>query len=515
MTKNELERFQGVPGLSSVISMLKNGRPATPRSWLYENQSPEWIRDEVLRIVDKYCQSMFDKVKREEHAYSKFAQQGGVPKINKEIKEIVFNSYTLCHLPRPMYKRAIWDQAKRNVISKLQLHGQLSRWTYQQVYDKMRLKGTTDRYAGDPTGGSKNEPEVFKKACEYADNGMWEEMLSEILIRSYRGKLRRVDMIPYSTTLLELSFVDPLLDHIMSLKLPELATFEGFDEVKRSLYKHHANVGNGMVFGGDSTKMDDHFGVECTLQVFDVLKHAFSPNDQSLFKKLCIHMHNIQRAWIDGKKIVGEHGLASGSGFTNLFETIHDMIVLEVAKITKPQLFIQSWEIGDDYCVALTQQRKYAHFFVSLFEACGLPGNLEKQSDDPDWFEFLQRTGIKGYIDHKKKETKMIYLLMSAMRSAVYPENFINPEEFNSDVFCMKMASIAENCVDHPAFVPWCQWIAKGQKDIIPFAKQRASKLDRMWKNALAVRGLRESYNNEKQNKPLSSFECIKVWSQM
>lgn len=413
-----------------------------------------------------------------------------------------------------MYKREVWQQAKRNVIERLRLTGQYKPWTYEMVFNKMKSKGTADRYAAWPTGGSKLDKVIYDKAVELANSGRWKEALSLILIRSYRGKLRRVDMIPYCVTLRELSFVDPLIEHIQNLKLPETSPMQGFDVVKKCMYAEQFNFAPGMVFGGDSTKMDDHFGIDCTMQVFDVLKHAFPQQYWSDFEELCRFMHNIPRVWINGKKVVGEHGLASGSGFTNLFETIHDMIVLEVAKLQSPVVG-RPIMIGDDYIVKMRKRGKYSKFFVDLFMACGLPGNLDKQSDDYDVFEFLQRVGIKDYNDPKAKEVLMIYLIMSAMRSAVYPENFINPAEFNSDMFVCKLASICENCVDHPAFEPWCRFIAKGQKDIITFAKQKRSRIDKIWTKALSVRGIRESYNNEKQNKPLSTFKCIQIWAKM
>lgn len=493
--------------------MLKQGRPATPRSWLYEDKEPEWIQKQVLNLVSSLT-SKFDIIKRKEFEYNKFHEQGGVPKFNHEIREIILNSYTLCRQARPMYKTSIWKQAKEIVANKLQLHGQLRRWTYDEVYAKMKLKGTQDRFAAWPTGGHKDEAEIFNKACEMADDGRWRNTLSLILIRSYRGKLRRVDMMPFSVTLRELRYVDPLIEHIQRIKLIETTPMEGFDEVKKSMYITGTNRAPGMVFGGDSTKMDDHFGEDCTMEVYDVLKLAFPQSEWTRFKELCRFMHYIPRVWINDKKVVGKHGLASGSGFTNLFETIHDMIVLEVARLKSPEVK-DARMIGDDYEVDMKKKGKYSKFFVNLFGQCGLPGNLDKQSDDYNSFEFLQRIGIKDYVNDTEKYVRMIYLLMSAMRSAIYPENYVDPELFNSDMFVCKIAQICENCVDHPMFEKWCRWIAKGQKDIIPFAKQKRSKIDKIWAKALSVRGIRESYNNEKQNKPLSTFKCIQIWAKM
>lgn len=506
----EDEIIRGSQSIEGAINRLKVGKAATPRSWFYEKKSPDTILQEVKSIVDDYDGPGADILKQFEESYiKKYLPQGGVPAWNEELAQLVKDSYIESVQQRPLYKSAIWNKAKQVVIRKLKLHGQLKLWSYDKTLSNMQLKGTESKYAGWPTGGKKKDPAVFAKACRDADNGAWRDYPAILMFRSYKAKIRMIWMYPYATTLKELSFVNPLMEHIQSLNLFEFQPWKGFDYVKQSL--NHV-FDDGMVYGGDSKRMDNHFGLPCSMEVFDVIKHGFNPGDWDLLKELLIHMHEIPIVTPDGM-YTGQHGVSSGSGFTSLCETIHDMIIYEAAKLKSPEVS-KGMFIGDDYINKMLKVKKWASFWVALYLSAGLPGQLEKQSDDPDSFTFCQRISIKSYQPFKD-HCAMIYSAISWARTNVWPENYIDPEDYSSDMYFSKLAMTSENLVDHPKFRELMIYAARSQKDVIRTAKQSARKLDKIWAKARVTAGIGESYNQEKQDKPLKDYACVKIWASL
>lgn len=506
----------GSDAIRNYLQGLEAGRPMTPRSWFGEDETPESLLNQVKSIVEstKVNSPYADVIKRYTLSFEeKYGPQGGTPPI-AETAETILKGF----VPNPVdYSDPLWIKAKANVVKLLKFNKTLKPWSYQRVVKDKKFKGKLARYAGFPTGGKKSQPANIERAIRDAMSGKAYEYPAMILFRYYKGKLRMVWMYPFAMTLIGSSYEAPLMEHLRGLNLLSFAMWEGFDEVKPMLTQAW-DPKSQVAFGGDTTAMDDHMQLPQNLEAFDVIKYAFEERYWPELEKVIRHENDIPLLIAPSVMLTGQHGKASGADFTQMTETIYQYIIQEWIRL---QLEAWKWstEIGDDYVTGLDGLVKWADTMVRFYESKGLPGKIEKQSDAIGYFTFVQRLFCEGW--KARGNTHIlggIYSIISALRSLVYPENWIDPDDYPgkfSDMFCTKVAMIVENTVDSPYFDRFCKWAATKQKDIVPFAKKSTKELDHIWKLSKSVRGVGESYNQEKENKPISSYACIAIWRKM
>nr|AVX53252.1 RNA-dependent RNA polymerase [Marmot picobirnavirus] len=508
--------LSGSDAIRGYLSGLTEGRAMTPRSWFGENEAPEALLSQVISIINstKVNSPYADVIKQFTLDYtSKYGPQGGTPPIIDSVELILRGFY-----PNPVdYSDPLWKQAKQNLIKRLMLKKTLKPWSYQRVVDDKKFQGKLSRYAGFPTGGKKSNLENQQKAIKDAISGKCFEYPAMILFRYYKGKLRMVWMYPFAMTLKGAAFEAPLMKHLRGLNMLDFGMWEGFDVIKELLTKAW-DPKTQVAFGGDTTAMDDHMQLPQNLEALDVIKYAFEERYWPELESIIRHENNIPLLLSSKVMLTGQHGKASGADFTQMTETIYQAIVQEWIALQQP-----AWKwwsgIGDDYVTGLNGLMKWAGIMTNYYNKMGLPSKIEKQSDEVGYFTFVQRLIVSGWKARgNSKILGGIYSIISALRSLVYPENWIDPEDYPgrfSDMFCTKVAMIVENTVDSPYFEPFVKWAAHKQKDIIPFAKKAKSELDHIWKLSKSVRGVGESYNQEKQDKPISSYACMAIWRKM
>lgn len=506
------------------LSGLRDGRAMTPRSWLYDDQSgnpksPEQCLQEVISIVEntKINSEFSDEIKQFILSYrEKYGPQGGVPPI-AETTDTILKGFNRNAVDDSVFEDPLWIRARQILITKLELRKACKPWSYQRAYEHKRNKGRLSRYAGFPTGGKKSEVANYNQAVRDIENGKCWTYPAMVLFRFYRGKLRMVWMYPMALDLLGTTYEAAFMEHIRKLGLPQFSPYEGFETVKISV-TNLWRPGENMVFGGDTTAMDDHFWPQMSYQAYLVIRELFEERYWPELERLMMHENEIPLLVAPTVMITGTHGEASGGTFTSLKETIYQSQIQEYIKLLQSDLE-DYMLIGDDYIDFLSRLQKWADLFMKWYNHFGLPGKLEKQSDELYTFTFLQRLFVKGWKARgNSKIVGAIYSLISALRSLIWPENWIDPADYPghfSDMFVTKVAMIVENTVDSPGFEEFAKWVARGQKDIIPFAKKSSKWIDNVWKKSKSVRGIGESYNQEKQDKPLSSYACIAIWRKM
>lgn len=509
------EVIQGNEAIHSYLQGLLAGRPMTPRSWFGESEDPMALLHQLKSIIEstKINSSFSDEIKQFDLSYeSKFGEQGGTPPIESSV-EIILQGFSPSKFDVKVFDDPLWQQAKEILRKRYKFTKTRKPWSYPRVLEDKAFKGRLSRYAGFPTGGKKNSAPNQEKAMKDATTGRCFEYPAMILFRFYKGKLRLLWMYPFAMTLKGASFEGPLMEHLRALKLTEFAPWEGFDQVKEALTEIW-NPDTQKAFGGDTSRMDDHMLEPLNMEAFDVFKYAFEERYWHELEQIIRWENNIPLLINDDILLVGPHGKASGADFTQMTETIYQAIIHEWIKLKYKEL-TTSMYIGDDYEAILNSLEKWAHVFIESYDRFGLPGKEEKQSDEVGLTTFLQRLFVK---DWKARGNSNIlggiYSTISALRSMVYPENWIDPEDYPgrfSDMFCVKIFMILENTVDSPYFDEYVKWAVHKQKDLIPFAKKAFSEIDKIWKLSKPVRGIGESYNQEKQDKPISSYMSIAV----
>lgn len=503
-------------GMSRYLHSLETGRPQTPRSWLYEDKSPEEILaawEAILQTIDGSDTYLSRVYHFDISSKKKWGPQGKVAPIN-ELLPLVTATYTKAVKPRA-FDSARWKQAKEKTVKFLtQITGfkRLRPASYQHVVDDMRARDTLESNSGWPLFTRRNKSEVIRASIADAKSGKWREYPAIILFRNYNLKTRMVWMYPMSANLIEATFVQPLQRVLQEAYKPFFAPWQGFERVKQ-LISHTYSIG-GFISATDYKDTDTHFTEFTTMEVFDVIKHCFQEAFWESLRESLSHVNTIPLLTGKDKLVSGHHGVSSGSNWTNFIETIFDMIFGYYVSMSSKGDVAALYAIGDD--MAWVSYHYNAEFSEQISAAGKLVGQYiqtDKVTNKPESVTTLQRLFQRGYKDRNSSWLRGVYPSIRALNSAVYPEKFHNPKLWSSNMFCARIFMILENCVDHPLFDELVKFTVRGQKDLIPFAKLSATELHYITRETKLLPGFNPTYNQEKRDTSLAWFESIRIAS--
>ena len=523
LTKTELEIIHGNNGLYRYLKSLLEDVPHTQRSWLYE-QVPKgddvlshWLSHlDVLKNGSNFEQEVFQF---DISQMKKWGPQGGHPPIS-ELMDLVQAGYDSSPYPSA-FKTQEWLAAKSAVVTSFKRAGiyALRPASYSRVIDDMQTRDTLESNSGWPLFTRRNKPEVKEHAIRSAEDGSWLEYPAIALFRNYNQKIRLVWMYPMATNLVEGSFFQPLQSRIMKSELANTfyAPWKGFEQV-RSLITELYSDPHRFCAASDFSATDEHFKMAASLEVFDVIKWCFQPQFWASLKLSLKHMHHIPLVISPTQKLVGEHGVSSGSNWTNFVETVFDSILSEYVRIKESEAkgsgtegYSGLYAIGDDMS---WQSGEYDAKFSDRLEQYGREvGQViksDKTTNDRDRVKSLQRLFQRGYSNPEGK-IRAVYSTVRALKSSVYPERFHDPRRWSSDMFCARQYMILENCVDHPLFEEFVKFIVAGNDHLIPFAKLSRSKLDAITRESKLLPGLNPTYNQERRDQSLADFASIRI----
>lgn len=492
--------------MSLYLDNLNRGRSATPHSWLYEKEPAESTLQRWIPIMEsannktKFGElfNQFDQKQIE-----KFGPQGAVPPVtSKECQEVLEPLYSPTEYDSPNALSEYFAKAQqfaKEAFGKRYLRMRPKR--FESVVDDMSTRDTLSTNSGFPRFARRST--VLQKEIQDAETELAYEYPAILLFRQYNGKLRPVWMFPMSVNLIEFSFSQIIQDALQNSQQQwirdYLSPWKGYEDVKKTLTLqwHGQNID-----GGDTTKMDAHMRPAQIELVYEIVKWLFQKQYWEELHSSLMHICKIPLLWSRTEAYVGTHGLASGSGWTQLTETI---LQLFMAWCTG----VQGQGIGDDFYWVADMS---ADELVDYLGKFGLPANPTKQSVSKDELTFLQRLNHQGFFSREDEQVLGAYYpTIRGLNSMLQPEKFHKPKDWNSDMFCTRNYMILENCVDDPCFDEFLKFVVRGHRDMIPFAKKTASELDAIQRKARLVPGLNPSYNQEKREKPLSTFTSIQL----
>nr|QQM16258.1 putative replicase [Rutsystermes virus] len=506
-------------GLTAFLALLEKGRSATPRSWLYEKEPPNSVLNRWLESLQTLEQSSDPFVKKvltfDREKLKVWGPQGAVPPLTTSIKKV--DEYYSSPKASPAFSDPDWLQAIHD--TRLDLFGprcKLRPASYLKVVDDMRMRDTLSTNSGFPDFQRRSDPAVKSRAIADAASGKWIDYPAILLFRQYFGKLRQVWMFPMATNLVEGSFTQPIMAAMRAraaqnrIARDGLAPWTGFTDVKRVVSEWYADP-NSYIFGGDFTGMDIHMRESQMEQVFCLLAPLFTAESRTLLHASLMNANRIglllsRTHWMP--QGTNAHGLASGSNWTQLPETLFQFI-LNRYMAAKMNTWFAMCAIGDDSATN-TPISNYpmAPKLIPVYESVGMEANISKQSDSPEELTFLQRLFQRGYT--KTGQVRAVYPTIRALETSVFPERW-HKENWNSNMFAVRQYMILENCVDHPLFEEFVKFIVRGQKDLIPFAKLSAKALVKYQAEANLIPNLNSTYNQEKRDAGLADFESIKI----
>lgn len=490
-------------GLRLYLENLQTGRQSTPHSWLYEKEDAQHTLERWIPLMEKGNSkspfakefNIFDSAQIE-----KFGPQGAVPPIDsKEVWDVIDPLYSPTEYDSPSALSQWIDVADKFGQSVFRQIRRATPLPYFSVIDDMKVRDSLNTNSGFPRFVRRNK--VRDMEVKDAEAGKAYDYPAIILFRFYYGKLRPVWMFPMSLNLVEFSFQQPIQKALQNSPLDwvrqYLTPWAGYEHVKKTLT---AQWHGEWIIGGDTTKMDAHMRPAQLNLVYHVVKWLFQEKYWDDLYRSLMWITEIPLLISDKYQLEGVHGLASGSGWTQLSETVLQMLMAFNAGVT-------GQGIGDDF---YWMSDANADELVRYLGSFGLPANPAKQSIAKDSLTFLQRMNHQGFFS--RDDARILgayYPTIRALGSMLLPEKFHKPKDWNSDMFCTRNYTILENTVDDPCFDEFATFVARGHKDMIPFAKKSASELNAIQKEARRVPGLFPSYNQEKLDRPLGAFTSI------
>nr|UDL14458.1 MAG: putative RNA-dependent RNA polymerase [Picobirnavirus sp.] len=527
LSAKQLEIIAHNNGMQRYLRSLLEGRSATPRSWLYEDQSAENVQKNWLAKLDSLqVGTTFEQgvYQFDTSQLSKWGPQGEIAPIGSLLKEVVLPSFE-DHGKPEAFSSSEWTSAKLRVWETLAAHKifALRPASYESVVDDMRARDVLESNSGWPLFTRRNKSEVKAASVADAESGAWREYPAIALFRNYRQKTRLVWMFPMSANLVEGSYYQPLYAALASKNFSFLSPWHGFSQVRSVVTKSYGE--GDVIAASDFSSTDAHFQRYATEEVADVLELCFQPQYRGGLRESLLHMHSIPLVIGPDRMITGEHGVSSGSNWTNFVETIFDWIFSWYVTFKDDPSFNHGkniyssrqrigglYAIGDDMSWWMDN---YDAAFAKRLEAYGKQvGQVikaEKTTNDEDKVKSLQRLFQRGYMTQDGKEVRGVYSTIRALNSSLYPERFHRPKDWNADMFCIRQFMILENCVDHPLFEEFVRFVCTGNRHLPEFARKSAGYQEQALRKSKLLPGLNTTYNQEKRDSKLSSFDSIRI----
>lgn len=517
LPKEFLSVIQTNNGLKQYLSNLSKGRQFTPRSWLFESMNPDAILEKWLHKLGSLQNGTSEEKKVYQFDTSqlkKWGPQGGIAPIAELLDDIIMPTFsgTSSKVPEA-FSSTEWAEAKTVTLREF-FHAHCSSLrpaSELAVVASMRQDAKLESNSGWPDFTRRKKPEVIQRAISDSQNEAWLDYPAIALFRNYNQKTRLVWMFPEATNIYEGRYCSVIQTRITDSSLgSELyAPWKGFDQVRQlvtTAYDH-----GKFLSASDFSSTDAHFQVRTTLEVFDVLKNVFQKQFTGGLRASLQRMHNIPLIIGPELMITGEHGVSSGSNWTNFVETVFDHILSNYVAISTDHNTRGLMAIGDDMCWISDKfddalSNKMEHFGQQVGQVI----NAEKVTNDQDSVKFLQRLFQRGY-RRPDGQLRGVYSTIRALKSSIYPERFHKPQFWSQDMFCARQFMILENCVDHPLFEEFVKFIVAGHPGLIPFAKRTHMELDKITGKTKLLPGFNPSYNQEKKETSLANFESVKL----
>ena len=539
LTQNELDVIQANASLSRYLSGLLTGRKATPRTALYNIEGKtrmltpnailaEWKEQlAVLSNGSKYEQEVYQFDLAQE---PKYGPQGEVKPISELLETVVYPTYAPQETP-VAFSSTEWKKAKRMTERTLHHCGcvGLSPVPYKRVVDDMRVRDTLESKSGWPAYATRKTPEVVKQSIQDAQNGLWKTYPAIALFRNYNAKTRLVWMYPMSCNLVEGSYFQPLQSKLMRSEeaWQFLSPWNGFQTVRENVSTAYSPSNNLALAASDFSATDAHFTLAASLEVSDVLETCFQPRYRELLRESITYMHNIPLVISPDSKLVGVHGVASGSNWTNFLETIFDMIFSFYVRFKEESIFGSRphlngfafysgyYAIGDDMTWVVASSQYDTEFSVRLEEYGKEVGQVikaEKTTNDHDKVKSLQRLFQRGYFLEQDSElVRAVYPTVRALKSLVYPERSHKKSLWSKDMNAVRAFMILENCVDHPLFFEFCKFVADGDPYLKEYSQKSRRTMDSDLRKSKLMPGFNPTYNQEKRDESLADFASVKI----
>lgn len=322
-------------------------------------------------------------------------------------------------------------------------------------------------------------PNLLKKGSVknlFIDSEYLKEQLSRFypcvpFIRTQeRGKTRVVWGFPISSLIQEGTIFYPLLS--FQKKLKWRSALRGPTDVDKELVTmvKKCNESSGYLLSIDFSAYDTTVKRPLITLCFEYVKSLFQDKYSNLIDEIKENFITVPMVTPDGI-IKGDHGIPSGSYFTNEIGSLNQYI------ISKDSGIPSDYQIqGDDgvYCCSSEEKANSLSNYFTLF---GLNVNKEKSYISPEYCIYLQKLYHIHYID--KGILGGIYPVYRALNRILYQERFVDFLDYGlvgQDYYSIRTISILENCKFHPLYEELVKFILSLDKYKLKYSENGLSK---------------------------------------
>ena len=271
-------------------------------------------------------------------------------------------------------------------------------------------------------------------------------------------KQRVIWMFPFEVNIWELRVYQPLIQAFQKLNL--VPAWVGQDSVDNAItWLYRTKPEDDLVIATDFDSFDQSINPTLQRIAFDQIESLFKYEDtdvKSWLEHIFSIKYNIPLILDESRICRGPHGMGSGSGGTNVDETlIHRTLQYEAAHDARKKLNPFSQCLGDDGII--TYPGCTVDKVVKSYTKFGLEMNLTKQHASTDDLIYLRRWYHKFYVVNGIN--RGVYPTCRALGRLCEQERYYSPETWGRDMVALRQLSIIENCKWHPLreeFADYC-----------------------------------------------------------
>jgi len=515
LTQDQLDSWltpEGQSNASGSFRLLREGRMPTKRTPLYKNLSQEEVFEKWFDILAQYEGDDLFKplIKYDKSRMSKVGPQGGYPPFDdrKDDFEAYYTTPIEGTLPidqdiiREMRSEIFQDSRDKRPLR------------MRSVVERDLQDDKLDTNSGAPDFAKKSLPLVYNKAIKDSRGNKYLDYPMILSTRSSRGKARFIFMAPFSLTLVEKSYLYPIMDAIRKEQLPFFSAWEGFEQVEQG-FKAQNFFKYDLFVQQDYTAMDKSVNDTIIEIFYQVCAPLFQEATRHEFRTILDHMLTVPIMTSLDKAYTGKHGLPSGSGFTNIVESIASYYIWKL-NVRNGVNITEAQGLGDDLAFAIRadnpddsyiQELKLLLYRNSM--QVGLLVEPEKQGFDSNTLVYLQR-----FFDKRLESDGVVlgmYPSILALNTAMNPERFHDARKWSSKMEILRWIMILENCKNLPYFEDLVQFFIEGDLFKLGLSDPEFFvKLPSLYENSKAIKGFVPTYNQASINRGIYDFATFK-----
>ena len=275
-------------------------------------------------------------------------------------------------------------------------------------------------------------------------------------------KQRVVWMFPFAVNVQELQVYQPVIETGQRFNL--VPAWVGLDAVDRRITAlFDTKRPKDLVICTDFTKFDQHFNHACQDAARQVLMRLYRGDKriEGWLADVFPIKYEIPLAYDYGKIRHGKHGMGSGSGGTNVDETLtHRCLQHEAAERAGKVLNPNSQCLGDDGI--LSYPGCSAKDVTASYSRHGLEMNLSKQYESATDCTYLRRW---HHTEYRVNDVCVgVYSTYRALGRLAEQERWYDSDSWSNKMVALRQLSILENVKWHPLREEFAEFCMKGDK---------------------------------------------------